>query len=170
MVVMKRDTINRFFQERKDNRMRINKEKLRDIMVQKNLTEEIICIRSGIYRKSLQWILDNGFASEEALERIADAVEIKPEEIYLSDYTAYMENTIEFTRDSERATVTFSQGRYKTRIRRLAAEHPEECEIVAENKDGSLCAHIPVAWIKIFPPKQFTDEQRQEMGKRLNGR
>lgn len=170
MVVMKRDTINRFFQERKDNRMRINKEKLRDIMVQKNLTEEIICIRSGIYRKSLQWILDNGFASEEALERIADAVEIKPEEIYLSDYTAYMENTIEFTRDSERATVTFSQGRYKTRIRRLAAERPDECEIVAENNDGSLCAHIPVAWIKIFPPKQFTDEQRQEMGNRLNGR
>ncbi|MGN0250709.1 MAG: hypothetical protein ACI4EH_05025 [Oliverpabstia sp.] len=66
--------------------------------------------------------------------------------------------------------MTFSQGRYKTRIRRLAAEHPEECEIVAENKDGSLCAHIPVAWIKIFPPKQFTDEQRQEMGNRLNGR
>ena len=162
MAVMKRDTINRFFQERKDNRMRINKEKLRDIMAQKNLTEEIICIRSGIYRKSLQWILDNGFASEEALERIADAVEIKPEEIYLSDYTAYMENTIEFTRDSSRATVTFSQGRYKTRIRRLAAERPDECEIVAENNDGSLCAHIPVIWVRIIPTQQLTDEQREE--------
>lgn len=162
MTVMKCDTINRFFQERKDKRMRINKEKLRDIMAQKNLTEEIICIRSGIYRKSLQWILDNGFASEEALERIADAVEIKPEEIYLSDYTAYMENTIEFTRDSERATVTLSQGRYKSKILRLAAERPEECEIVAENKDGSLCAHIPVAWVKIIPTQQLTDEQREQ--------
>ncbi|MGN0250708.1 MAG: helix-turn-helix domain-containing protein [Oliverpabstia sp.] len=73
--------------------MRINKEKLRDIMAQKNLTEEIICIRTGIYRKSLQWILDNGSASEEALERIADAVEIKPEEIYLSDYTQHIWKT-----------------------------------------------------------------------------
>ena len=27
--------------------------------------------------------------------------------------------------------------------------NPEECEIVAENQDGSLCVYIPVAWIKI---------------------
>lgn len=70
------------------------------------------------------------------------------------------ENVIEFLENQERATVTFSQGRYKTRIRRLAAERPEECRIVAENKDGSLCAHIPVAWIKINLTQQLTEEQR----------
>ncbi len=73
-----------------------------------------------------------------------------------------MENVIEFLENQERATVTFSQGRYKTRIRRLAAERPEECQIVAENQDGSLCAHIPVAWIKINPTQQLTEEQREQ--------
>lgn len=53
-----------------------------------------------------------------------------------------IENVIEFIGDEKRATVTFSQGRYKSRIRKLAEEHPEECQIMAENKDGSLCAHI----------------------------
>lgn len=79
------------------------------------------------------------------------------------------ENVIEFLEDEQRATVTFSQGRYKRRIKKLAAEHPEKCQIMEENTDGSMCAHIPVTWIKISPPKQFTEEQRQQMGERLNG-
>lgn len=79
------------------------------------------------------------------------------------------ENVIEFLENQERATVTFSQGRYKSRIRKLAKEHPEACKIVAENPDGSIYAHIPTSWIKISPPRQFTEEQRQQMGERLNG-
>lgn len=78
------------------------------------------------------------------------------------------ENVIEFLENQERATVTFSQRRYISKIRKLAADHPKECEIVAENKDGSICAHIPVAWVKIIPPRQLTDEQRQQIGERLN--
>ena len=79
------------------------------------------------------------------------------------------ENVIEFLENQKRATVTFSQGRYKSRIRKLAKEYPEACEIVAENPDGSIYAHIPTSWIKISPPRQFTEEQRQRMGERLNG-
>ena len=44
-----------------------------------------------------------------------------------------IENVIEFIKDEARATVTFSQGRYKNRVKQLAKSHPEECEIVAEN-------------------------------------
>lgn len=78
-----------------------------------------------------------------------------------------IENVIEFIKDEKRATVTFSQGRYKSRIRKLAADHPEECRIIAENKDGSLCAHIPVSWVKISPPREISEEQRLEAGRRL---
>ena len=56
-----------------------------------------------------------------------------------------IENMIEFLENQERAMVTFTQGRYKSRIRKLAKERPKECQIVAQNPDGSLCAHIPVA-------------------------
>ena len=83
-------------------------------------------------------------------------------EILLPEITGNVENVIEFIKDSERAAVTFCQGRYKSRIKKLAAERPEECEIVAENQDGSLCAHIPVAWIKINPTQQLTEEQREQ--------
>ena len=79
------------------------------------------------------------------------------------------ENVIEFLENQERATITSSQGRFKSRIRKLAAEHPEECDIVAENPDGSIYAHISTSWIKISPPRQFSEEQRRQMGERLNG-
>lgn len=71
------------------------------------------------------------------------------------------ENVIEFIKDEKRATVTFTQGRYKSRIRKLAENHPEECQIVVENMDGSLCACIPVEWVKISPPKAVSELQRQ---------
>lgn len=76
-----------------------------------------------------------------------------------------IENVIEFIKDEKRATVTFSQGRYKTRIKELAKSHPEECEIVAENKDGSLCAHVPVEWVRINPKMTLTDEQKEKRAK-----
>jgi len=74
-----------------------------------------------------------------------------------------IENVIEFLLNERTATVTFSQGRYKTRIRKLAQSHPEECEIVAENKDGSICAHIPVEWVKIIRPRDLSDKEKERL-------
>ena len=68
---------------------------------------------------------------------------------------------IEFLLNEKTATVTFSQGRYKTRIRELAKSHPEECEIIAENKDGSICAHVPVAWVRINPTIELSDDEKK---------
>lgn len=77
-----------------------------------------------------------------------------------------IENVIEFIKGEDRATVTFSQGRYKSRVKNLAARYPEECQIVAENKDGSICAHIPVSWVRINPSMKLTEEQREKMAER----
>ena len=77
------------------------------------------------------------------------------------------ENVIEFMTNDTRATLSFSQGRYKSVIRKLAEKHPEDCRIIADNKDGSICAHVPVSWLRISPPRQYTEEQRQQMGERL---
>ena len=148
--------------------MRLNRKKAMEIMETKSITAEMICICTGLCEKSVQWILNNGFASEEAMERIAEAIGIEVGEILLPDISSNVENAIEFIKDSNRATVSFSQGRYITRIKKLAAERPEECEIVAENKDGSICAHVPVAWAKIAPPKQYTEEYQQQLAERLN--
>lgn len=50
------------------------------------------------------------------------------------------ENAIEFMTNGTKATLTFSQGRYKSVIRKLAEKHPEECQIIADNEDGTNLA------------------------------
>ena len=142
--------------------MRLNGKRIVEVMGAKSLTEETVCSRTGLYQKSFQWIVKEGFASEDAAERISDAIGVTVGEILLPEITGNVENVIEFTKDSERASVSFCQGRYKSRIKKLAADRPEECQIVAENTDGSMCAHIPVAWIKINPTYQLTEEQREQ--------
>ena len=66
---------------------------------------------------------------------------------YTGDNT--QENAIEFIKNSPTATVTFSQGRYISKIKKLLSQYPEDVKLVRENKDGSIVAHIPVSYIKI---------------------
>lgn len=78
------------------------------------------------------------------------------------------ENNIEFFRNADRATCYFSQGRFISKIRKLAEKYPDECEIVGENKDGSIVAHFPVKWIHISNVKrEMTDEQREAAAERM---
>ena len=147
--------------------MRLNGKRIVEVMDAKSLTEETVCSRTGLYQKSFQWIVKDGFASEDAAERIADAVGLTVGEILLPEITGNVENVIEFVKDSERAAVTFCQGRYKSRIKKLAAERPEECEILAENKDGTLLAHISVEWVKISPPAARSELQRELSRERM---
>ena len=80
------------------------------------------------------------------------------------------ENVIEFYAGDERATVTFSQGRYITRIKKLAKEYPDQCQITAENKDSTIVAHIPVKWLKIYPGghgREWTEEEKEEQRKKM---
>ena len=66
------------------------------------------------------------------------------------------ENLIEWITGSKTATVTFSQKKYVNRIKRLAEKHPDTIEIVAENEDGSITAHIPVkaVHLTVYTPKK----------------
>lgn len=77
------------------------------------------------------------------------------------------ENVIEWQKDASVATLTLTQKRMKTRIRQLAEDRPDECSIIAENSDGSMCAHIPTAWIRINPSVQLTEAQRQARAEQL---
>lgn len=151
--------------------MRFNGKKYQELMTAQNLTPEIICERTGLFMRSFQWIMTNGFASEDAMERLAEAAGAKVGELLLPDISGTVENAIEFIKGSARTTVTFSQPRYINRIKELAEKYPEDCEIVAINKNAgegeSICAHIPTAWVKINPSRKLTDEQKEELTKRL---
>lgn len=76
------------------------------------------------------------------------------------------ENVVEFLKGADTATATLSQGRYISKIKKLAEKYPDECEVF-ENKDGSILAHFPVKWIKISPPRQMSDEQKEAASDRF---
>ena len=80
-----------------------------------------------------------------------------------------MENVIEFLNGQKRATVTLSQGRYKTKGEKLAKERPDECKILARNPDGTILAHVPTSWVKISPPRkvEMSEDRKEELRKQL---
>ena len=91
------------------------------------------------------------------------------DEVEDRDFNLAQENVIEFLKGSKVATVTFSQGRYISKIRKLAEKYPDKVQITAENKDGSIVAHIPVKAIKIniIEGREKTDEEIQEFVERM---
>lgn len=60
------------------------------------------------------------------------------------------ENVIEWITGDKRVTVSLTQKRFINRVKMLAEKHPELVDIVAENRDGSLCAHLPLKALHLF--------------------
>lgn len=141
--------------------MKINKKNLLRILSESTITTDELSARTGLSMASVKWILDGEESSIQALERIADAVGAGLKEITVSDSAGCNENCIEFLKDADRATLTLTQGRFKGKVERLAKSHPDQCEIVARNRDGSMCAHVPVDWIRIKPPRELSEKQRE---------
>ncbi len=82
-------------------------------------------------------------------------------------YENVIENVIEFLKGEKRATLSLSQARYISQVKKLAEKYPDECQIVANNKDGSICAYVPVSWIVIRRPKELTEEQKRTAAENL---
>ena len=71
------------------------------------------------------------------------------------------ENAIEFISGARTATVSFTNQKYTNRIKKLYEEHKDDFKYFVENDDGSVCAKIPLKWIRISPPRTVSDEQRE---------
>ena len=78
------------------------------------------------------------------------------------------EFAIDWIRGAEYASVTAPSGSaLKSRLYKLAKKAPDDVKILAENKDGSIFAHIPVNYVKISPPKQMSEEQKAVASERF---
>ena len=79
------------------------------------------------------------------------------------------ENVIEWITNDQQVTVTLSQRKYITKVRKLAEKFPDEVEIVYTNKDGSIVAHLPLRAIKInlTEKRELTDEQLEGLRERM---
>ena len=85
--------------------------------------------------------------------------------LYTGELT--QENCIEWIKGSRTATVTFPKGKYATKVAKLAEQYPDEVQICNANKDGSIGAHIPGAYISNRHPRIYSDDQKKKMGDRL---
>ena len=78
------------------------------------------------------------------------------------------EFVIEWIKGAEYAGITVPSGTaLKSKLLRLAEENPNEVKIMTENEDGSLFAHIPVRYVKISPPRQISEEQKEAASERF---
>lgn len=77
------------------------------------------------------------------------------------------ECAIAWRRGDDCAEVTaYTHSRLKSRIEELAKRFPNEVQILARNKDGSIFAHIPNSYVKVNPPRQYSEETLQKTSER----
>ena len=81
------------------------------------------------------------------------------------------ENMIEFISGTRTATVTFTNQKHINRIKKLYEERKDDFKYFKENPDGSVCAKIPLKWIKINSGSKegrvMTEEQKEAARIRL---
>ena len=82
-----------------------------------------------------------------------------------------MENMIEFISGTRTSTVTFTNQKHINRMKKLYEERKDDFKYFKENKDGSICAKIPLKWVKINAGSKtgriMTEEQKEAARKRL---
>jgi len=81
-----------------------------------------------------------------------------------------MDCSIDWT-NRETAHVSGDDPSLINRVKKLAAEYPDKVEIalMPEDNHGCIYAHVPRAWVKIYPPRKvnMTDEQKAANAQRL---
>ena len=81
------------------------------------------------------------------------------------------ENVLEFISGTRTATVTFTNQKHINRMKKLYEERKDDFKYFKENKDGSICAKIPLKWVKINAGSKtgriMTEEQKEAARKRL---
>lgn len=77
------------------------------------------------------------------------------------------ENVIEFLNNQHSITVSFCMPKWINKVKKLQEEHPDDVKILAENNDGSICAKIPMKYLKISPPRKVSEEQKQAASERF---
>lgn len=76
------------------------------------------------------------------------------------------ENCIEWLNGQNVVSVTLSQKRLVSKVKKMAEKHPDLVTILAENEDGSIFAHLPLKAVKLSiisrKDEQSADEESEE--------
>ena len=87
------------------------------------------------------------------------------------DFDNNNENCIEFLSGERSAVVSFTNRKHINRIKKLYEERKDDFKYFHENADGSICAKLPLKWIKINSGSKtgrvMTEEQKEAARIRL---
>ena len=87
------------------------------------------------------------------------------------DFDNNNENCIEFLSGERSAVVSFTNKKHINRIKKLYEERKDDFKYFHENTDGSICAKLPLKWIKINSGSKtgrvMTEEQKAAARVRL---
>lgn len=87
------------------------------------------------------------------------------------DFDNNNENCIEFLSGERSVVVSFTNRKHINRIKKLYEERKDDFKYFHENTDGSICAKLPLKWIKINPGSKngrvMTEEQKEAARVRL---
>lgn len=87
------------------------------------------------------------------------------------DFDNNNENCIEFLSGERSAVVSFTNKKHINRIKKLYEERKDDFKYFHENTDGSICAKLPLKWIKINSGSKtgrvMTEEQKEAARIRL---
>lgn len=61
------------------------------------------------------------------------------------------ENCIEWITGDKYATVSYTSRRHINRLKKLYEQRKDEFKYFHQNTDGSICARIPLKWVKNNP-------------------
>ena len=87
------------------------------------------------------------------------------------DFDNNNENCIQFLSGERSAVVSFTNRKHINRIKKLYEERKDDFKYFHENTDGSICAKIPLKWVKLNPGSKtgrvMTEEQKEAARIRL---
>lgn len=81
----------------------------------------------------------------------------------------YSETVVEFYDENAHLTISTGKRKYVNKIKKFAKDYPDVVKYI-ENKDGSVCATMPIEWFKFPSPKrtrEMTEEQKEELAERM---
>lgn len=103
-------------------------------------------------------------AKDTLLEELDDLDEMDDNEEISDEYVKCgdeRENAIEWYSGRKTMTLSLSQRKLINKIKKMAAENPDDISY-SENADGTICAHIPVAYLSIRKPRFVSEEEREQ--------
>lgn len=77
------------------------------------------------------------------------------------------EFVIEWLRGQTVAAITAPAGSaLKNKLIKLSNDYPGECDYI-ENKDGSVFGHVPVKYVKVSRPREYSEEVKKKFASHL---